>query len=761
MKGHRLSVGILLFVVASLISIQVWVSWKNKQLVVQTLNELEKTRTDEASESFSDNKTREEVIALRIENKKKSVFLYSFITSFGTAISIIVAFVGGYIAFSQFVDEKKKEKSEKFGGILNELWKGVMSDDINIRAGSIAGLQQFLNEENEPFHERVGLALSLAGRRSDNDNLMVLRTLTLVVEKAFINYPKAMQKISWQGLKLYRPDFSKCELDDFDLRDCVLTEAKFCNAIIRHGKLNAANLKGSDFSGADLRFANLEYADLALTNFTGADLRNANLYNTMIVDMDLKETKLQGALFSHHLMDWILIKNWRDAHYDPHVDEYHKQTFPPQASGPKILILIWEYPPLVAGGAWTATYHLVKNLREKGCDITIIVPWLQKQIDHKLFGNEISLYGVGKESAGKNTIYSPYQNTIYSPYDSNINSEKQNIYSSYDNYFSSYDQQDDVNTYLKSSSIFQKINEFKKNTLECILKENLRFDLIHAVDWITFETAKFISDQQSINWVAHFHSIEYERHNKISNSIRTIEYKASLDASRILVPSSVSKENLIKEYQVPQQQVVVAHNCLSKEQADPLTTGEYESKIIAFVGRITWQKGPDIFLQIAYELRQLNEAFRFEMYGSSDKQMDRMIDGLNYRDGKIAERKGFVNWYERNKIFENLSAIIVPSRYEPFGMIVLEAMQYGVPVFFAETAGVSEVISSGVHFNINDDPKALAEKINGIVKDKKKWKTIMEKQCEEMKDYSRRGYENDILNVWKELISIEKQEQPV
>ena len=109
------------------------------------------------------------------------------------------------------------------------------------------------------------------------------------------------------------------------------------------------------------------------------------------------------------------------------------------------------------------------------------------------------------------------------------------------------------------------------------------------------------------------------------------------------------------------------------------------------------------------------------------------------------------------KYLKTFSAIIVPSRYEPFGMIVLEAMQYGVPVFFAETAGVSEVISSGVHFNINDDPKVLAEKINGVVKDKKKWKAIMEKQCEEMKDYPRRGYENDILNVWKDLITTEKE----
>ena len=200
-----------------------------------------------------------------------------------------------------------------------------------------------------------------------------------------------------------------------------------------------------------------------------------------------------------------------------------------------------------------------------------------------------------RKAPGKTQFILRTRIRIYSPYNSNINSEKQNIYSSYDNYFSSYNQQDDVNTYLKSSSFFQKINEFKKNTLECILKENLRFDLIHAVDWITFETAKFISDQQSINWVAHFHSIEYERHNKISNSIRTIEYKASLDASRILVPSSVSKENLIKDYQVPQQQVVVAHNCLSKEQADPLTIGEYESKIIAFVGRINLAKRAGYF----------------------------------------------------------------------------------------------------------------------------------------------------------------------
>jgi len=65
----------------------------------------------------------------------------------------------------------------------------------------------------------------------------------------------------------------------------------------------------------------------------------------------------------------------------------------------------------------------------------------------------------------------------------------------------------------------------------------------------------------------------------------------------------------------------------------------------------------------------------------------------------------------------------VTSRFEPFGMVVLEAMQQGIPVIFPESAGVGEVICSGVKINSNDT-SGEAEKAIEILSDENKWHTL-------------------------------------
>lgn len=117
---------------------------------------------------------------------------------------------------------------------------------------------------------------------------------------------------------------------------------------------------------------------------------------------------------------------------------------------------------------------------------------------------------------------------------------------------------------------------------------------------------------------------------------------------------------------------------------------------------------------------------------------------------KLVSLEGFKDWYKRKKMFENATLVIVPSRFEPFGMVILEAMQEGIPVMYSNNAGAAEVIKSGIPIN-QDNVKEVAQQVVSILKDKSAWQKVVESQASEIANYRQRQYESIILNVWKAL----------
>jgi glycosyltransferase involved in cell wall biosynthesis len=448
------------------------------------------------------------------------------------------------------------------------------------------------------------LHLALVGRLDDN-SLVVQRTLTPVIEYAMREVSDVMRNISWRGLKLYRPDFSKLNLSDFDLRDCDLRSANFRNADLSKARCNAAQFSGAMFDNAILCDADLEYADFANASLRDADLQRANLYDVKIMHVDLENAKLQGAKFLNSTMDWRLSKNWRSAEFDTKLKESLLKKYEPDTTKPRVLMLLWEFLPVVSGGAWTAAYHLLKNLRMQGADLIVMVPWPPSAVSYYEFGHELELIPVGIEQSNEEQeaiedAYSVYASSTRLPSTSQL-----------------YDSE------IKDSpSIFEMVNEFTTRVCKVVEERQLKFDVIHAHDWVTFVAAESLSKTWRKPWVAHFHSTEADRQNvRLSSSVIKVEQKACQEAFHILVPSSFTKQRLINIYAVAEDKVSIAYNCLSDEEDDDkVTSGEFSSCRVVFIGRITWQKGPDIFVDIAREVIQVQPNVEFVIFGKGDME---------------------------------------------------------------------------------------------------------------------------------------------
>ena len=140
-----------------------------------------------------------------------------------------------------------------------------------------------------------------------------------------------------------------------------------------------------------------------------------------------------------------------------------------------------------------------------------------------------------------------------------------------------------------------------------------------------------------------------------------------------------------------------------------------DDKIVTFLGRITYQKGPDYFVEAAAKVLKRLKNVRFVMAGSGD-----MLNHVIRRVAKlgIADRfhfTGFLKGDEVQRMFALSDVYVMPSVSEPFGISPLEAMKSNVPVIISKQSGVAEVLDYAIKVDYWD-VDALADAIYGLVK---------------------------------------------
>jgi len=271
------------------------------------------------------------------------------------------------------------------------------------------------------------------------------------------------------------------------------------------------------------------------------------------------------------------------------------------------------------------------------------------------------------------------------------------------------------------------------------------FEVIHAHDWVTFDAATAASTATGKPWIAHFHSIERDRRQDAPDRvIERIERDAIANASALATPSRMSAQRIATYYNVEVDRITIAPNTLSRETIPPSDLGLYDTRRTLFLGRLTPQKGPDLFARVASEVRRIVPGASFDVRGAGEYVPELSNAGI--------VPGGAVEWDDRGRVFGDASAVLVPSRAEPFGMVILEAMQHRVPVLYPQIAGAAEVLSSGIKIDPNDI-EATATALAGILNDRNQWEEVAMQQTQEIKDYWERGYEKIVQSLYQRLAS--------
>ncbi|MEG1649857.1 MAG: glycosyltransferase family 4 protein, partial [Rikenellaceae bacterium] len=185
-------------------------------------------------------------------------------------------------------------------------------------------------------------------------------------------------------------------------------------------------------------------------------------------------------------------------------------------------------------------------------------------------------------------------------------------------------------------------------------------------------------------------------------------------------------------YGINAEKVRVVHNAVRFASTDKeVTQRAIDDKIVTFLGRITFQKGPEYFVEAAAKvLKKVPEA-RFVMAGSGD-----MLNKIILRVARlgISDRfhfTGFLKGDDVNKMFSLSDVYIMPSVSEPFGISPLEAMKSNVPVIISKQSGVAEILKYAIKVDYWD-VDAMADAIYGLIKYPALSKMFIEKGQEEV-----------------------------
>jgi len=272
------------------------------------------------------------------------------------------------------------------------------------------------------------------------------------------------------------------------------------------------------------------------------------------------------------------------------------------------------------------------------------------------------------------------------------------------------------------------------------------FDVVHAHDWLTFPAGIMLSAISGKPLVVHVHSTEYDRAGANANQrIVGVERSGMHAADKVLAVSQLTKSMIVRRYGVAPNRVEVVYNGVDREhlpaQPDRATRaarasartsrGEQEDKCVLFLGRITWQKGPEHFVNAAKRVLEVIPNVKFVLAGAGDMAL-RMMDLANSLGiGSRVMFTGFLRDGDVDRMFAMADCYVMPSVSEPFGIAALEALSHDVPVIISKTSGASEVLQHvlKVDFWDSDD---IANKIVAVLKYPPLAETLREKSGEEL-----------------------------
>ncbi|MBI9048131.1 MAG: glycosyltransferase [Anaerolineaceae bacterium] len=299
--------------------------------------------------------------------------------------------------------------------------------------------------------------------------------------------------------------------------------------------------------------------------------------------------------------------------------------------------------------------------------------------------------------------------------------------------------------YLPKKQLTCYIPEFAEQILQFGQEKGLQYDLIHSHYWMSGVAAKQLKDSWQIPIVQMFHTLGKMK-NRIAQSPAEMEGDYRLNgeqevidaADKIVIATPAEQSQLEYLYQAPEEKMEIIPPGVDTSKFYPIPADEAKEvigispkdRMLLFVGRIEPLKGVDVLMQAISKLHRNNEIDGCPHYlvivggnpeaegCNMDVEMNRLMTLRSELD--LKDLVVFLGKRDQDMLPYYYSAaeiVIMPSHYESFGMVALEAMACGTPVVASQVGGLAYLVQDGITGYVvpHNDPDSLSEKIRELV----------------------------------------------
>ena len=391
----------------------------------------------------------------------------------------------------------------------------------------------------------------------------------------------------------------------------------------------------------------------------------------------------------------------------------------------KVLMFGWEFPPHIAGGLGTACYGIVKGLAHNGVETMFVMPSASGDED-KSAADIINASDVPVEITDTMNVDDFLDKVQFVHIGTNMvpyldpeefhtlveEDRKRQVRDFTVNYGHTYKFSGKY-----GSNLMEEVARYAMVGGTIAMTHKDEFDVIHAHDWLTYNAGIAAKRLSGKPLVVHVHATSFDRSSdtNIDTRVYEIEKRGMEVADKVITVSDLTRNIVITKYGIDPAKVVTVHNAVDfSGRSEVKVEKGVKDKVVTFLGRITFQKGPEYFIEAAAKVLKRCDNVRFVMAGSGD-MMNRSIRQVA-RLG-ISDRfhfTGFLRGNEVQKMFALSDVYVMPSVSEPFGISPLEAMRSGVPSVISRQSGAAEVLKYAFKVDFWD-VDAMADEIYALL----------------------------------------------
>lgn len=327
-----------------------------------------------------------------------------------------------------------------------------------------------------------------------------------------------------------------------------------------------------------------------------------------------------------------------------------------QQNANRVLMLSWEYPPRVIGGLSRVVWSLSKELAGFGLDVHVVTCDHPGALEH--------------ERDGLVKVHRVKTQTDPTP------------------------------------DFLAWVNRLNFGLLQYAirLQNESPFSIIHAHDWLVADAAWVMKAGFGLPIVTTMHATEAGRmqgiHNDLQRYIHQMEWRLTYESSEVIVNSQHMMAELCRLFDLPANKIAIIPNGTDPQAFDFTfdikrlrnSFASANEPIVLYVGRMVMEKGVQVLLEAIPKVLSLYPGTKFLLVGTGYYLEDLKRQASSLGIDHCVRFLGYVSDEELRKLYKIADAVCIPSLYEPFGIVALEAMAAKVPIVTSDTGGLRDFV---------------------------------------------------------------------